>query len=72
MDLLKQISERIYHLKSGENVTISAQNLLISRTDFQSLLIYLEQESKKGGFSIQENPKQKNKFENTSLTINKI
>lgn len=72
MDLLKQISERINHLKSGENVTISAQNLLISRTDFQSIFVYLEQESKKGGFSIHPNSRQKNGFENTSLTINKI
>lgn len=72
MNFLNNISERITHLKSGEHVTISAQELLISRADFQSVLVYLKHESKKGDFLIQDEALVENWFDRTSLTINKI
>ncbi|WP_448761594.1 hypothetical protein [Acinetobacter tandoii] len=52
MDLLNHVSHRIAALDSGEQWIVSAQKLLISRTDFQSLSIFLSRESEKGHFSI--------------------
>lgn len=34
MDQLQEISQRIAQMKSGEQVTLRAQELLISRADF--------------------------------------
>lgn len=70
MDLTQHVSDRISALNVGESMTISVQELLISRTDFQSIALFLLKESKKGMFSVcssQQSPE----LQRTSLTINK-
>ncbi|MHA3893430.1 hypothetical protein [Acinetobacter sp. GXMZU3951] len=52
MDLLNHVSRRIASLDSGEQWIVSAQQLLISRADFQSLSVFLSRESEKGHFSL--------------------
>lgn len=52
MDLLNHVSHRIAALDSGEQWIVSAQKLLISRADFQSLSVFLTRESEKGHFSL--------------------
>ncbi|MEG0344515.1 MAG: hypothetical protein RR633_20185 [Acinetobacter sp.] len=69
MDLLSQISNRIAQLHSGEKWTVSVQDLLISRADFQSISVFLKHESKKGLFSLACAEKAKSRFDQTSLTI---
>lgn len=70
MDLTQLVSDRISALNVGESITISVQELLISRTDFQSIALFLLKESKNGMFSISSS-QQSSGFERTSLTINK-
>ena len=50
MDTLNRISNHIHQLHTGEQWTLSVQDLLISRTDFQSISIFLSRESGKGHF----------------------
>lgn len=69
MDLPYQISNRIAQLRSGEKWTISIQDLLISRADFQSLSVFLSRESEKGTFSLGDSEKAKPRFGLTSFTI---
>lgn len=69
MDLLNQISNRIAQLHSGEKWTVSVQDLLISRADFQSLFVFLNRESEKGLFSLKDIEKAQTRFTQTSLTI---
>ncbi|RZG45490.1 hypothetical protein [Acinetobacter wuhouensis] len=69
MDLPNQISNRIAQLRSGEKWTVSIQDLLISRADFQSLSVFLSRESEKGTFSLGDVGNIKPHFEHTSLTI---
>lgn len=69
MDLPYQISNRIAQLNSGEKWTVSIQDLLISRADFQSLSVFLHRESEKGTFSLGDSEKTKLRFGLTSLTI---
>ncbi|KAF1020546.1 MAG: hypothetical protein GAK29_03598 [Acinetobacter bereziniae] len=54
MDLLKQVSNQIAQLRSGEKWTLSIQDLFISRADFQSLSVFLCRESEKGSFSLKD------------------
>lgn len=70
MDLTQLVSDRISALNVGESITISVQELLISRTDFQSIALFLLKESKNGMFSIS-STQQSSGLERTSLTINK-
>ena len=53
MDILTKISGKIDHLNTAEQWSIRAQDLWISRADFQSLSMYLSKEAEKGKFSIQ-------------------
>ena len=69
MDPLNQISQRISQLHAGEHWTVSAQELLISRTDFQSISVFLSRESNKGDFSLQETEMPIPRAGRTSLTI---
>ena len=69
MDLPNQISNRIAQLRSGEKWTVSIQDLLISRADFQSLSVFLSRESEKGTFSLGDVGNIKPHFGHTSLTI---
>ena len=69
MDLLNQISKKIAGLQAGEKWTVSAQDLLISRADFQSISVFLSRESEKGLFIVDVPTSLKNWFERTSLTI---
>ena len=69
IDLLNQISNRIAQLSSGEKWTVSIQDLWISRTDFQSLAVFLCRESENGTFSFTEIEKTTPRFDRTSLTI---
>ncbi len=52
MDILHRISRRIDALPAGEQWVVSAQDLWISRADFQSISVFLSRESQKGGFSV--------------------
>ncbi|SPL70801.1 hypothetical protein [Acinetobacter stercoris] len=52
MNMLNNISKRIATLNSGEKWTVTAQELLISRGDFQAISVFLSRESEKGHFSI--------------------
>ncbi|OTG91707.1 hypothetical protein [Acinetobacter sp. ANC 3832] len=69
MDMLNQISNRIATLNSGEKWTVSAQELLISRADFQSISVFFSRESEKGQFSIDLPSSLRTWFEQTSFTI---
>ncbi|MFW2076189.1 hypothetical protein ACG94X_00410 [Acinetobacter sp. ULE_I010] len=69
MDLLNQISNQIEQLNSGEKWTVSVQDLLISRADFQSVSVFLSRESEKGLFSLSDLGTIKARFDQTSLTI---
>ncbi len=70
MDLLTQISKRIAKLNSGEKWTISAQDLLLSRTDFQSISVYLSRKAaEKGDFSVSTPESLTPWYGNTSFTI---
>lgn len=69
MDLLNQISNQIEQLNSGEKWTVSVQDLLISRADFQSVSVFLSRESEKGLFSLSDLGTIKVRFDQTSLTI---
>ncbi|MDQ9023075.1 hypothetical protein ACFODO_16945 [Acinetobacter sichuanensis] len=71
MDMLNQISKQIAVLSSGEKWTVSAQDLLISRSDFHSISVYLVRESQKGIFSIDQIQAKNSWFEQTTLTITK-
>ncbi|AMW77606.1 hypothetical protein AMD27_00945 [Acinetobacter sp. TGL-Y2] len=71
MDLIQHVSERISALKAGEIVTISVQDLLISRTDFQAITVFLNQLSQNGLFSVAAPLASSSRFEQTSLTITK-
>ena len=69
MDLLNQNSKKIAGLQAGEKWTVSAQDLLISRADFQSISVFLSRESEKGLFIVDVPTSLKSWFERTSLTI---
>lgn len=69
MDILNQISSQIQKLSVGEQWEITAQSLLMSRNDFQSISIYLSREAEKGQFSIQTSPEFAHRLGATSLTI---
>lgn len=69
MNLLHQISTHINNLHSGEKWTLSAQELFISRADFQSLSLFLSREAEKGEFSIQIPESLRSWLGNTSVTV---
>lgn len=52
MDILNQLSSEIEKLSVGEKKNITAQELFLSRNDFQSISVYLSREAEKGHFSI--------------------
>ena len=54
VDTLNRISNHIHQLHTGEQWTLSVQDLLISRTDFQSISVFLSREANKGHFSLLE------------------
>lgn len=69
MNLIQHISTHINTLHSGEQWTVSAQELLISRGDFQCLSLFLSREAEKGEFSIQIPERLRSWLEHTSLTV---
>ena len=69
MDTLNQISNHIHQLHTGEQWTLSVQDLLISRTDFQCISFFLSRESDKGHFSLLEEGQTNSYIGHTSLTI---
>ncbi len=69
MKMLDDISKQISTLNSGEKLTVSAQELLISRGDFQAVSVFLSRESEKGQFSIDVPQDLKPWFGQTSITI---
>ena len=71
MDILTKISGKIDHLNTGEQCSIRAQDLWISRADFQSLSIYLSKEAEKGKFSIQTNDTFSSRLGGTELIVTK-
>ena len=71
MDILTKISGKIDHLNTGEQWSIRAQDLWISRADFQSLSIYLSKEAEKGKFSIQTNDTFSSRLGGTELIVTK-
>ncbi|WP_353142404.1 hypothetical protein [Acinetobacter pragensis] len=52
MDILNRISRKIEALSAGEQWSITAQELWMSRGDFQSISAFLARESEKGHFTI--------------------
>ena len=71
MDILTKISGKIDHLNTGEQWSIRAQDLWISRADFQSLSIYLTKEAEKGKFSIQSKDTFSPRLGGTELIVTK-
>ncbi len=71
MDILTKISGKIDHLNAGEQWSIRAQDLWISRADFQSLSMYLSKEAEKGEFSIQSNDTFSPRLGGTELIVTK-
>lgn len=71
MDILTKISAKIDHLNAGEQWSIRAQDLWISRADFQSLSMYLSKEAEKGEFSIQSNDTFSPRLGGTELIVTK-
>ena len=71
MDILTKISGKIDHLNTGEQWSIRAQDLWISRADFQSLSMYLSKEAEKGEFSIQTNDTFSSRLGGTELIVTK-
>ena len=71
MDILTKISGKIDHLNTGEQCSILAQDLWISRADFQSLSMYLSKEAEKGKFSIQSNDTFSPRLGGTELIVTK-
>ena len=71
MDILTKISGKIDHLNTGEQCSIRAQDLWISRADFQSLSMYLSKEAEKGKFSIQSNDTFSPRLGGTELIVTK-
>lgn len=71
MDILTKISGKIDHLNTGEQCSIRAQDLWISRADFQSLSIYLSKEAEKGKFSIQSKDTFSPRLGGTELIVTK-
>lgn len=69
MNLLHRISTHINNLHTGEKWTVSAQELFMSRADFQSLSLFLSFEAKKGEFSIDIPDNLRSWLGNTSVTI---
>ena len=69
MDILTKISGKIDHLNAGEQWSIRAQDLWISRADFQSLSMYLSKEAEKGEFSIQSDNAIVPRLGGTELTV---
>ena len=68
VDTLNRISNHIHQLHTGEQWTLSVQDLLISRTDFQSISVFLSREANKGHFSLLEG-QATSYIGHTSLTI---
>ncbi|OTG76964.1 hypothetical protein B9T33_15640 [Acinetobacter sp. ANC 5054] len=56
MDIIHQITQKISSLSAGEQWEISAKALWLSHSDFHSIAVYLNRESEKGLFSIQQPP----------------
>jgi hypothetical protein len=52
MDILNQVSAKIAALHSGDQWVLTAEELWMSRTDFQSLSVYLVRQATQGDFSI--------------------
>lgn len=52
MDILNQVSAKIAALQSGDQWVITAEQLWMSRADFQSLSVYLSREAVEGDFSV--------------------
>jgi hypothetical protein len=71
MDLLNHVSHRIAALDSGEQWIVSAQKLLLSRADFQSLSVFLSRESEKGLFSLSPEGFSSTWYDETIVTITK-
>ena len=71
MDILTKISGKIDHLNAGEQWSIRAQDFWISRTDFQSLSMYLSKEAEKGKFSIQSKDTFSPRLGGTELIVTK-
>ena len=71
MDILTKISGKIDHLHTGEQWSIRAQDLWISRADFQSLSMYLSKEAEKGEFSIQSKDTFSPRLGGTELIVTK-
>lgn len=69
MDILNRLSNEIAKLSVGEQWSITAQELFLSRNDFQSISAYLCHEAKKGQFSITAPLKSSNHIAATYLTV---
>lgn len=69
MDILNQLTNEIEKLSLGEKRNITAQELFLSRNDFQSISAYLTREAEKGHFSISKHSETTSHLAPTSLTV---
>ena len=71
MDILNQVSAKIAALNSGDQWVLTAQDLWISRADFQSLAVYLSYQADQGSYSVDLIKQIPNWIGGTSLTVTK-
>lgn len=72
MNVFNQIIKRIATLHTGEQWTLTASDLFLSRADFLPISVFLKRESKNGFFSVDLHHDNINNFSCSSLTIIKL
>lgn len=71
MDILNRVSAQIAALDSGDQWVVTAQDLWMSRADFQSLAVYLSRQADQGAYSIELMQERPVWIGQTSLTVTK-
>jgi hypothetical protein len=71
MDILNQVSAKIAALSSGDQWVLTAQDLWLSRGDFQSLAVYLSYQADQGAYSVDLTQQMPTWIGHTSLTVTK-
>lgn len=71
MDILNRISRTIEALPAGGQWTVTAQELWMSRSDFQSISAFLTLEARKGHFSLAAADESSMRLGSTALLVTK-
>lgn len=69
MNVFDQINRRIALLKPGEHWTLGPSDLFLSRADFLSINAFIQEEAKKGVFSVKVHQNATHDFSCNALTI---